>query len=186
MTNILERLEILKDKIMSDKFVEGFGLGNELSYYIFDYDPKDELLVRKVVKYIVKEANSHSKKVIEVDLFKIFIEILKEEDIFDAVLEMEKKEGKEALLNAITTYINPRRFAQKIVSYSTNYDIIFLTGIGKIYPFMRAHNVLNSLQEFLNKKPVVLFYPGKYKDQSLVLFNKFKDDNYYRAFPVVY
>ena len=33
--------------------------------------------------------------------------------------------------------------------------------------------------------PVVMFYPGKYDGQALMLFSKIKDDNYYRAFRLV-
>ena len=33
--------------------------------------------------------------------------------------------------------------------------------------------------------PVVLFYPGNYDGQELVLFGEIKDDNYYRAFKLV-
>jgi hypothetical protein len=33
--------------------------------------------------------------------------------------------------------------------------------------------------------PVVLFFPGTYDEQSLILFDELKDDNYYRAFRLV-
>ena len=32
---------------------------------------------------------------------------------------------------------------------------------------------------------VVLFFPGTYDEQSLILFDELKDDNYYRAFRLV-
>ena len=35
------------------------------------------------------------------------------------------------------------------------------------------------------KAPVVLFFPGTYTEQELILFNEIKDDNYYRAFKLV-
>lgn len=33
--------------------------------------------------------------------------------------------------------------------------------------------------------PLVMFYPGRYDGQSLCLFGKLKNDNYYRAFRLV-
>ena len=39
--------------------------------------------------------------------------------------------------------------------------IIFITGIGKCYPIIRSHTVLNNLHLVIDKVPVVLFYPGK-------------------------
>ena len=63
--------------------------------------------------------------------------------------------------------------------------IVFLTGIGKCYPLLRSHKVLNNLSQSFGRVPVVLFFPGTYDEQSLILFDELKDDNYYRAFRLV-
>lgn len=187
MNKVYDRLQKIIDKIKTEKFIQGRGLGNEISYYIFDYDPKEELPVRKYIQYIKKELNivDSNRKVIEFDLYKMFIELLKEEDVFEQIISLEESEGKDYILNAVTPFITPEMYAEKITKKSEKYDVIFLTGIGKVYPFMRSHNILNCLQQFLNKKPIVVFYPGEYNGQELMLFGKFKDENYYRAFPLV-
>ena len=64
-------------------------------------------------------------------------------------------------------------------------SVIFLTGIGKCYPLIRSHTVLNNLHQVVDNVPVVMFFPGKYDGQELVLFGEIKDDNYYRAFKLV-
>ena len=64
-------------------------------------------------------------------------------------------------------------------------SIVFLTGVGKCYPILRSHKVLNNLHQVIDNVPVVMFYPGKYDGQELVLFSEIKDDNYYRAFKLV-
>jgi len=66
-----------------------------------------------------------------------------------------------------------------------DHNVVFITGVGKVYPFVRSHTILNNLQEVLDKIPVILFFPGKYDGLSLQLFGRFKDDNYYRAFRLV-
>ena len=63
--------------------------------------------------------------------------------------------------------------------------VVFITGIGKCYPIIRSHTILNNLHQVIDKVPVVMFYPGKYDGQELVLFGEIKDDNYYRAFKLV-
>ena len=63
--------------------------------------------------------------------------------------------------------------------------VVFLTGIGKCYPILRSHTVLNNLHQVIDSVPVVMFYPGKYDGQELILFGDIKDDNYYRAFKLV-
>ena len=64
-------------------------------------------------------------------------------------------------------------------------SVVFLTGIGKCYPLLRSHTVLNNLHQVMDHVPVVMFFPGKYDGQELILFGEIKDDNYYRAFKLV-
>jgi hypothetical protein len=67
----------------------------------------------------------------------------------------------------------------------TKDSIIFLTGIGKCYPILRSHKILNNLHQFIDDVPVIMFFPGRYDGQSLMLFSEIKDDNYYRAFNII-
>lgn len=187
MTSLNVRLDQIIPKIKEDKFIDGRGLGNEISFYVFDYDPSDELVVRDYVQHIKREFNYEgtSRRIMEFDLYKMLIEITKEKRIFERIFEMEKQQGKDALFRAMTTFAVPEIFEEKIKKQKDNYDVVFLTGVGKVYPFVRSHNILNSLQEMMDKTPVILFFPGRYDGQSLQLFSKFKDDNYYRAFRLV-
>ena len=41
-----ERLNKILPRIISDEFLSGSGIGNEIAFYIFDYPPEDELSVR--------------------------------------------------------------------------------------------------------------------------------------------
>jgi phosphosulfolactate phosphohydrolase-like enzyme len=70
------------------------------------------------------------------------------------------------------------------------HDVIFLSGVGEVYPFIRSHNVLNNLQSTAKDKPTVLFFPGSYTHStatggSLDLFGLLHDDKYYRAFNIL-
>lgn len=187
MANLNARLDQIIPKIKEDKFIDGRGLGNEISFYVFDYEPSDELIVREHIQYIKKEFDykGTNRRIIEFDLYKMLIEITKEKRIFERIFEMEKHQGKDALFRAMTTFAVPKIFKDKIEAQKDNYDVVFLTGVGKVYPFVRSHNILNNLQEVIHATPLILFFPGRYDGQSLQLFSKFKDDNYYRAFRLV-
>lgn len=187
MANINRRLDKIIPKINEEKFIQGRGLGNEISFYIFDYEPNEELIVRDYIKHIIKEFNyeGSNRKVIEFDLYKMLIEIAKEKRIFDRVFQVEEKQGKDALFKAMSTFAKPDVFLNKIKEQLGGNNVVFITGVGKVYPFVRSHTILNNLQEVIDKIPVIMFFPGRYDGQSLHLFNKFKDDNYYRAFPLV-
>lgn len=187
MATINRRLDMIIPKIKEDKFIQGRGLGNEISFYIFDYEPQDELIVRDYVKHIKKEFSyeGSNRKIMEFDLYKMLIEIAKEKRIFDRVFQVEEKQGKDALFKAMTTFAKPDIFLGKIKEHLGDHNVVLITGVGKVYPFIRSHTILNNLQEVIDKIPVIMFFPGKYDGQSLQLFGKFKDDNYYRAFQLV-
>ncbi|RTR26290.1 DUF1788 domain-containing protein [Robertmurraya yapensis] len=187
MANLNAKLDQIIPKIKEDKFIEGRGLGNEISFYVFDYEPQDELVVRDYIKHIKKEFGyeGSNRRIIEFDLYKMLLEITKDKRIFERIFEMEERQGKDQLFKAMTTFAKPEVFLRKIKEQMDDYNVVFLTGIGKVYPFVRSHNILNNLQEVLDNVPVIMFFPGKYDGQSLQLFGKFKDDNYYRAFRLV-
>ena len=187
MATLKERLRLISDRIKEDKFIEGRGLGNEISFYVFDYEPEKELLVRDYIKHIQKEFDfdGTNRKIIEFDLYKMLLEIARDRRIFDRIFDMEERQGKEALFKAMANFAKPDVFLQKIQEQIGDHNVVFITGVGKVYPFVRSHNILNNLQEVVDKIPVVMFFPGRYDGQSLQLFSKFKDDNYYRAFRLV-
>lgn len=183
---IQENLNKIQEIISDKKFLNNKGLGNEISFYIFDYDPKYEILVRKQIEKTIENLKErHGLKIKEFNLYKMLIKMLKDEDLIEVIKEMEIKEGSQEVLNAIKTFAPPETFIEQIKNESSDIDIIFITGVGQIYPFIRSHTILNKLHSVIENKPLILIYPGRYDGQKLILFNKFKDDNYYRAFPLI-
>ncbi|WP_306307194.1 DUF1788 domain-containing protein [Alicyclobacillus acidiphilus] len=187
ISDLHKRLDKIIPKIREDKFLEGRGLGNEISFYVFDYPPEHELIVRDYVRHIMKEFShdGSNRRIIEIDLYKTMIEIAKEKRIFERIFQIEDKQGKEALFRAMVNFAKPDVFLQKIREKVVDHNVVLITGVGKVYPFVRSHNILNNLQEVLDKIPVIMFFPGTYDGLSLKLFNRMKDDNYYRAFRLV-
>ena len=76
-------------------------------------------------------------------------------------------------------------FVKYIKEHTPDNAIVLLTGVGKIFPILRSHKILNNLSMTFRSVPVVLFFPGVYDERSLQLFGVLKDDNYYRAFRLV-
>ena len=182
------KLEKIYEVVTSKKFLKGKGLGNDVNYYIFDYPPESEILIRKYINNIlIKKIKNFNEDISPrvIDLYDILIEILESKSILKPAFNMEKKNGEEALLKAIKPILKPDNFILLIENKTKNSDLIFLTGIGKIWPFVRSHVILNNLNNVLNKAPVILFFPDIYNRLELQLFGKFKDDNYYRAFKLV-
>lgn len=188
-----ERLNLIEDKISEKSFRENKGLGNEVGYYIFDYNPKDELFVRNHVQYLKDKINNSNRgfKIVEFDLFHLMIEVLQEEGYLEAFFELEKENGffdmADNLVETLgldeTNELN--LIISKILSEDLTDSVVFLTGVGKCHPIIASHNILNNLHQVLDSVPVILFYPGEYSGQDLRLFNSLDTKNYYRAFHLV-
>ena len=188
---IEKRLAKISKEIEKKTFLEKKGLGNEVSYYIFDYSPKDELKVREYLEEVSKNKKliNGEYKIIHYDVYDIMIDLLEEEGYLEACMEMEKNDGMDYLVGAVNELLrmsdDNNYFAEYIENNTPEKSIVFLSGVGKIFPFVRSHKILNNLHQYFDKVPIVMFYPGRYDGQSLSLFEEFIDDNYYRAFPLV-
>ena len=160
-------------------------------YYIFDYDPKYELKVRKEIQHIKEKINNSNfgLEVMEFDLYEIILDILRSKGYLEKTFEFEKKKGRALAKKAVTKMLKLSTDSNLIVSYIkerySHDSIIFITGVGKAYPLLRSHNVLNNLSQQVDDVPLIMFFPGKYSGLDLLLFNTIKDSNFYKAEPLI-
>ncbi|NMM63713.1 DUF1788 domain-containing protein [Clostridium sp. P21] len=190
MKDIYQRIDEILPKIVESTFIQNKGLGNEIGFYIFDYNPEHELLIRERIKFIKEKAKEvYGLNIVEFDLYDIILEILESKGYFKKNLEMEQKKGSEQVFNATKKTLRLTLENDLVVKYISERlegrDIVFLTGIGKAWPIIRSHTILNNLHRIVEKQPLIMFFPGNYDGGSLMLFNTLKDDNYYRAFPLI-
>lgn len=180
---IKQELDRIKDRISDSNFLSNRGLSNEVGIHVFCYDPKDEIIVQDYIKRLKNEANT-PYRIIECDLYEIFLSLLEDKRVLRSVSSLEDKRGKDYLLSQLQKIATPEALLARM-DYSPHIkgqDVLFMTGIGKIHPFMRAHKMLDSMQHLFEDIPIVMFYPGSFNGQTLILFNEFLDGNYYRAF----
>jgi hypothetical protein len=182
MADIKQELDRIKARISDKSFLANKGLSNEVGIHVFKYAPEHELIVRDCIERLAS-APSEDYRIVERDMYKILLEILEEKHVLGAVPSLEEKKGKDYLLTQIQKIATPEAFIAKM-KYEPHErgDVLFLTGVGKVYPFMRSHKMLDSMQQIFSDIPIVMFYPGEFNGQSLILFDKFHDGNYYRAF----
>lgn len=193
MRSIDKRLKVLDDKIKEPDFREKKGMANEVGYYVFDYPEEQELEVRKRVKKLASKYNLdiHGFEIVVFDLYDIIIDFLEDQGFLEICEEFEKTKGFSEITKAVNEMLRMEEDNQDNVLISYIYNntpedsIIFLVGVGKCYPMLRSHKVLNNLHQHIDDVPVIMFFPGKYDGQKLMLFSELKDDNYYRAFEIV-
>ena len=181
--------ERLFSVLSGKRFLEMEGLANEVPFFIYPYAPEDALEVAKSKKRIKNRLGNVGVRVREVNLYDLSVDLLKERGDWDEVLEVEPSMDKSDFTEMLQSMLNPQlRLAPAIRERlaQVDFDILFLTGIGEVFPYIRSHNVLNNLQSVVKGKPMLMFFPGRYEQSdtlgsSLVLFGRLKDDQYYRA-----
>ena len=188
-----DRAEHLFRVMTSERFLTKQGLGNEVPFFICPYPAAEGQTIIDDRKDLVSRVEHASVKVLDINLYDLSLEILAERDILEQVLEIEADSDKSEIKDLLQGVLDPQaHLIPKIAEWiaATPHDVIFLSGVGEVYPFIRSHNVLNNLQSTAKEAPTVLFFPGNYTHAlatgaSLDLFGQLHDDKYYRAFNIL-
>ena len=190
MTDSLdERLNKALDRLLDPNLLGGRGIGNEIGFYIFDYPAERELYVRERVAALVRDIGRKRPdlRVAHVNLFDLIIDHLQERRLLEKAVAMQQDKGDAALRSALAAPLQAQRLADVFVTKAdpASQDLVLLSGVGAAYPMVRSHNLLNGLQAVMGDTPLVMFYPGRFGGQTLRLFDRVQDENYYRAFRLV-
>lgn len=188
-----ERAEHLYRVITSERFLTKQGLGNEVPFFICPFPAEDGLTMIDDRLDLIQRIEHSGVTALDLSIYDIALELLDERGILEDVLaaepDMEKSELRELLQGVLDVH---EHLIPKIAEAISNkpHDVIFLSGVGEVYPYIRSHNVLNNLQSTAKDKPTVLFFPGSYTHStatggSLDLFGLLHDDKYYRAFNIL-
>lgn len=175
------------DIVSNPRFINMEGLSGEIPFWVAPYDISKELKVESEIKHLVRKLKTSGFEPLCIDLFELSCEIIEENIGMEELKQIELDLDKSFFLDALQSTINIHyRFIPAIGKKvkETNPNMLFLKGVGKVYPFIRSHIVLNNLQSEIKNIPTLMFYPGEYSGRSLRLFNLLEDDNYYRAFNI--
>lgn len=182
VSNLKERLDRLRSIIQTEDFLEGKGLSNEVNIQIFCYDACDEIIVQSFIDGLAND-QTLSCRLIERNLYRTFLACCEEIDILDAIPDMEQADGSDFLLEQLHSTIGVSEFIDRI-QYAPHKigDVLMLTGVGDVFPFMRVHTLLESLQPHFHDIPILVMYPGGFDGNYLRLFDELPPNPYYRAF----
>ena len=182
MDDIMNSLSKVSARLSEESFLTNRGLSNEVGIHVFCYDPKDELTVRAYFESL-KSKSDVPYRLVERDLYKIFLELCEDKHIMNSISNMEERKGKEYLSEQLQKVATPEAFVEKM-KYEPHEkgDVLLISGVGKVYPFMRSQKILDNSQHSCSDIPVLMLYPGTFNGQDLDLFGKFLDGHYYRAF----
>lgn len=181
--------EHLFSVLSGQRFLKMEGLSNEVPFFIYPYGPEHALAVAQAKKRVKNRLANRGIEVREINIYDLSVEVLKERGDWDEVLEVEPELDKAEFTEMLQSMLNPQQHLAPAIRAKLadgGFDIVFLTGIGEVFPYIRSHNVLNNLQSVVVGRPMLMFFPGRYEQSdtlgsSLVLFGRLKDDQYYRA-----
>lgn len=188
-TDLAQQEEHLFAVLSGERFLNMEGLSNEVPFFIYPYAPEIALQVAGVKKRLKNKLRQAGIEVLEINLYELSVELLKARGVWDRLLAAEPTQAKADFIKPLQNTLDPQRYLAPAIRErlkAETFDIVFLTGIGEVFPYIRSHNVLNNLQSIVTGKPMLMFFPGDYVQSdtlgsSLVLFNRLKDDQYYRA-----
>ena len=183
------RRQVFRERLAQPDFLANKGIGNETGFYTFCYDPSLEFEVRAYIEGLQHDAGYGvlpcNLKVI--NLYDAFLALCESKRILKAIPMQELKTGTQRQRDQLQKICGPAAFAKCIWEQTQPHepgDVILITGVGEVYPFLRAHDLLNNMLADFGNVPVVIAYPGSFNGQQFRLFNRLGADSYYRAFDI--
>jgi len=166
------------------------GLANEVPIFIHPYNPTDEDTVRRMVDSLKSRLLSSGIQVAVVDLFDTVLQILEDNDLLSGLLEDEASFDKVDLLETLENYADPKaHLIPRIIDVIGNESVklTLITSVGRVFPFLRTHTVLEALQPAMMRHPIVMFFPGEYLQEEgtgsqLRLFGSVPTPSLYRPY----
>ena len=187
-----DKFQHLYTVISGKRFLEKEGLGNEVPFFLCPFKPEESVDMERHRHQLIRRLENGGVSVLEINLYDLSVEILKDRDVWNRILDIEESVSKEQFKELLQGVLDPEKHLIPAIAVklkNKDFDVLFLSGVGEVFPYIRSHNVLNNLQSTAKKKPTVMFFPGSYTHSpesgaSLNLFGWLHDDKYYRAFNI--
>jgi hypothetical protein len=191
--NLAEVQGLLFSIVSSQPFLNNEGLNKEVPFHICPFDPVITVDMVQAIKQLKNELADRSVSALEINLYDFVVDILKQEGDWEWLLENEASLSKEELKEELQGILDTESVLIPNIAQlmsENSFDVMFITGVGEVFPYIRSHNILNNLQRIAKQQPTLMFFPGKYQHSlsggaSLRLFDKLTDDKYYRAFNIL-
>lgn len=182
--SIYEKFTFIRKVVSQERFLKMEGLSGEIPFWIAPYDVRAENQVNSEIVNLVRKLHNDGIKALCVDLFELSCELVDEHIVLEEMFALEQSMEKQFFIDALQSTINiHERFipaiSERIEAESPS--MLLIKGVGRVFPFIRSHIVLNNLQSAVKNIPTLMFFPGEYSGKSLKLFDLLVDDNYYRA-----
>ena len=191
--SIATRSEHLYKVMSSQQFLQMQGLNNEIPFFIFPFKPQEQDEIEKMGKALIKKLELKGVRILKINLYDLSLDLLKQRKILNQFIQNEESYSKRDSLDDLQGVLDTSKYLVPEISKRMSeqpFKILFITGVGEVFPYIRSHNLLNNLQRVATDHPTVLWFPGEYTftpegRSSLKLFTCLPDNAYYRAFNIL-
>lgn len=165
---IAKQKAYLLEKLGSDEVLGSARSMTRPAAIVVPYDPSEETDAQEVAAALVSDLAALGHTVAVVDLYRIVLDVLDDDDLFNEQVDIERAFGKQRLVQELKDAadieydIVPRI---KDAIREQRGEMLFLTGVGACYPFLRTHQLIDE-NVLTVDVPVVLFFPGSYKAKA--------------------
>lgn len=186
MSNPMIDMDIIFEGVYQKLISPDFGqnLGGELPLFIQQIPVSKQSELKYQANRLVSRLAKQGKKAIVIDLFCLSIKILDEEGVLQTLLEEEKELDSDTILSTLDSILDIKEVVIPRINdiiKDNELDFVLITGVGRVYPFLRSHSILNNIEGIANRCNIILFFPGNYNNLQLSLFGIISDENYYRG-----
>ena len=126
------RLDLVIERLETLEFLKNDGLGNEIGFWIFDYPPKSELIIRAFLKQLTEKLEKHNYHFKHINIFQSLVELLDSRGLLARSFAREQQIGAEALHQSLKGILSQEKVAKFIAEQAfkshDNVDFLLLSG----------------------------------------------------------
>jgi hypothetical protein len=140
-------------------------------FVLLVYDPGEERLCQARRQELAEKLESRGLRVYEIRLGTFIFDYYRQEGRLERLFALERERPQE--LRRMLSGIYRPALVKHIVAEAGEMEdnaVIFLSGVGSLYPFASLCNLLGDLENRV-KLPLVVFYPGSEQDGRLMFLN---------------
>lgn len=184
-----EARAFIVERLSDDTLLGRKGYTMRQSTYVLPYPPAQRSYARDLIAAICSDdLPNRGVRAVRVNLYDIVLDYLDSEGMWEPLCEAEQTATRDELIMMLQDTISVSDVIKPAVEAAIDdsaCDIAFITGVGETFPFVRTHTLLGEIE---TDKPVVLVFPGEYRQNadgstSLDILNIPSEANggYYRA-----
>lgn len=181
-SNYRDRLNELEELVLEKSHTIDNLSG--VPFVVFPYAPKRELDVEEDIQGFIEKLRYNDRSVATIDLRDLIFSILKEQNLLESVIEVEKDSPgdlRDGLNSTLFEEFGSNRgvLIDALVDRIDGHDVAIVHRCGILYPFSSISVVLGHLENVVDT-PLIVFYPAV-KDGKNLRFLDESDGAYYRA-----